>query len=225
MKVIIVHGDHIEESYERITKFINVAKNRGWKIERLSGKDTQNLPEVLSATTLFNDERLFIIEDPAKTPKNQLHWIKEKVKNLPGNLVIFSESEIGKRMLDMLPKADKTEVFKFPKLIYKFLESFYPGNAEACLRILYALKDRHAQEYILAILGNHLRDVYLAKIAPDSLNYPSWRIGKLKRQADKFSEVKLNQVISYLAEADFLSKTSSHSIFDSLDLIIATQLE
>lgn len=225
MKVIIVHGDHIEESYERITKFVDVAKKRGWKIERLSGKDTENLPEILSATTLFNEERLFIVEDIDKTPKKQLKWIKDRAKDLPGNLVIFSEGEMGKRLMGKLPKADKTEVYKYPKLIYKFMESFYPGNAEPCLRLLYAIKDRHAPEYILAILGGHLRDVYITKIDADSLNYPSWRVGKLKKQAEKFDEIKLNQVISSLAEADFLSKTTDQTIFDSLDLIIATQLE
>lgn len=225
MKVIVVHGDHTEKSYERIAKFIDVAKKRGWKIERLSGKDTENLPEVLSSASLFNEQRLFIVEEVAKTPKKQLEWIKTRAKDLSGNLVIFNEGHLADSVLKHLPKPDKTEVFKYPKIIYKFMESFYPGNAETCLKILYSFKERNAAEYILAVLSGHLRDVYIVKLDEKALDYPGWRVSKLKKQAEKYDEIKLKQVIASLSEADFLSKTTTQAVYDSLDLIIATQLE
>jgi DNA polymerase III delta subunit len=225
MKVIIVHGDHIEQSYERLSKFIQVAKKRGWKVERLSGKDTENLPEVMSANTLFNEERLFIVEDVSKTPIKQLEWIKKRSKDLPGTLVFFEEDHLTKAALNKLPKPDKIELYKLPKLIYKFLESFYPRNAKECLRFLASLKNRHAPEYILAVVAGHLRDVYIARLDAKKLNYPSWRTTKLKGQARKFTENTLKKTISSLSEIDFLSKTTPQSIYDSLDLLIATQLE
>lgn len=225
MKVIIVHGDHVEKSYERLTKFIQVAKKRGWNVERLSGKDTENLPEVMSANSLFNEERLFIVEDVSKTPKKQLEWIQKQAKDLPGTLVVFEEGHLTKTTLNKLPKPDKTELYKLPKLIYKLLESFYPGNAKESLRLVASLKDRHAPEYILAIVSGHLRDVYIAKLDAKKLNYPSWRTTKLKGQARKFTQDALDKVVSSLSEIDFMSKTTPQSIYDSLDLLIATQLE
>lgn len=225
MKIILLHGDNLKESYERLSKFISVAKKRGWKVERLSGKETESIPEAISANSLFNEERLFILEDVSKASKKQLDWLKEQSKNLSGNLVVFNEGYLGKRTIGRLPKADKTEVFKHPKLIYKFLESFYPGNQKEALRLLGAIKKKQAPEYVLAVLASHLRDVYIALLDYSLLKYPNWRLGKLKSQAKKYSESKLSQIIKSLSEADFLSKTTDISIFSSLDLVIASQLE
>lgn len=225
MKVILVHGDHIEKSYERLTKFTNVAKKRGWRVERISAANGVSLPEILTSTSLFDEERLFIVENIAKASKKHLEWLKKKAKKLPGNLIIFQEGNLTRGVKKNLPKPDKEEIYEYPKLIYKFLESFYPKNAESCLKLLNSLKDRHAPEYIIAILSFHLRDVLIAKLDAQKLDYQTWRVSKLRKQADLYRVETLNQVITFLSSIDYLSKTTSQSIYDSLDLLIVTQLE
>lgn len=225
MKLIVVHGDHVVESRERLQKFTEVARKRGWEIERIYD-NTKNLKEVLVSNSLFNKDRLVIIENFKLINKGGFDWLKKNTKKIDGNVVIYHEGELSKTALKKIPNPEKVEEFKLPKLIWTFLDSIYPDNAKHALVLLHELIENEPVGFVFALLSSHMRDVYWAKVAPETIPYPSWRVGKLKSQARKFSsEDDIAELIEELAQADIKAKTSQDNLTDSLDFIIASELE
>jgi DNA polymerase III delta subunit len=119
----------------------------------------------------------------------------------------------------------KVEEFRLPKSVFAFLESFVPGGSGRCLKLLHGQLEKEAPEFIFALLGKHVRDLYWVKVAPESLEYPTWRVSKLAKQAKAFSEEKLQKTLNSLAKIDFSAKTSSQDLSSLLDLLIVTQLQ
>ena len=84
---------------------------------------------------------------------------------------------------------------------------------------------KEAPEFILALIAKHFRDLYWTKVGSDGMNYPTWRMGKLRRQSAMFNDNSLKKAISYLAQSDLKAKTGELPLPISLDLFVATQLE
>ena len=224
MKVIVLHGDDIIRSRTRLQKFIETAKKRGWKIERLDEAEF-SISEKLSGRDLFKTESLFIIQDLRKVKKSTLWWIMKKSAELPVTLIIYQEGTLAKSLLLKLPNDSKIEEFKLPRLIFSFLDAFYPGNAKRVALAFSQIIQSQPSEFVVALLGRHLRDLYWVKGDESTLQLPPWRIGKLKAQSERFDEESLRNLISSLAEIDVISKTTETDLAYSLDLLIATELE
>lgn len=226
MKIIILYGDYLTKSYERLSKFVEVAKNRNWEINYLDGGEVLNLPEKLSTPSLFQKEVLYILKDSKKIKKNDLKWLNKNFEKLPGTLVIYEEGSLGKDLITLLPKEAKKEEYKLPRLIFTFLDSFYPGNNKKCLELLHDLIKNEPIEFIFALFSRHLRDLYWVLTEEKSLKYDSWRKDKILKQAKYFKNQKeIANIINFLANADIEAKTSQTNLIDSLDLLIATKLE
>lgn len=223
MKIIILHGDYITKLYARLEKFKEIVKKRGWEILYYDRQITDKLSDLILSQSLFGREKLIIINGFNSLTERDLKWLKQKSKALEGNVVIYNEGQLPITKLSKFTKQDKIEEFKLPRLIFNFLDSFFPGNCANCLKILKKLITDENKEFVLALLGRHLKDLYLTKISAN-LSYPSWRIDKLKRQASNFDLIKLKQIIFLLAEEDVKSKTSQSNLKDSLDFLIATKL-
>lgn len=68
MKIILLHGEDTIKSYERLKKFIDTAKNRSWEVVNVDQSPT-SFEETLSSTSLFGNERFFILRDIKKLVK------------------------------------------------------------------------------------------------------------------------------------------------------------
>lgn len=224
MKIIVLHGEDNLKSYERLQKFIEVAKKRGFEIYRISEKG-KTISEILSVSSLFARERFFILEDTSLFTKKDSDWLLKKRKDLEGTLIIYHDSILSKTFLNSIPKPDKIEEYKLPKLVWSFLESFWPGNAKNVIQILHKVVQNEPIELVFSLLSRHLRDLYWVKVDHKGIPYPSWRVGKLFHQTSKFTAQDLFDIISLLAEADVRSKTSQEKLIDLLDFIIISHLE
>ena len=223
MKIIILHGDYITKLYERLRKFIEVAKKRDWEILYYDSDSKESFSDLILSQSLFGKEKLVVVKGISILTPRDFKWLKQKSASFEGNVVIYNEGRLPIIKLSKFTKQAKIEEFKLPRLIFNFLDSFFPGNCANCLKILKKLITDENKEFVLALLGRHLKDLYLTKISAN-LSYPSWRIGKLKRQASNFDLIKLKQIIFLLAEEDVKSKTSQSNLKDSLDFLIATKL-
>ena len=209
MKIIVLHGDDLQKSYERLKKFIDSAKARGWEI----------LHDKVSATpSLFGTERLTVIRDLEAVDKKLL-------AKATGTLVIYKEGAIGKNFLKILPKDSKIEEFKLPKLIWNFLENIQPGKSEKIIRDFHKIIDKEPPEFVFSLIAKQFRDLYWVKIDPKSIPYPSWRVARLKNQSVHFSINLLKRLIGLLADIDINVKTGKAELTSSLDLFILKQLE
>jgi hypothetical protein len=212
MKIIVLHGDDTAKSYERLMKFVEAAKKRGWEIV------TDEFPNTPS---LFGTDRLIIYRDFSLLTKRDII----NFDKFDGTLVIYHDGVLPQTFLKLMPKDFKMEKFDLPKLLFTFLESFYPGNSLRCLKMLHNLAEFQAVELIFFMLARHLRDLYWVSVDTKSVQFPAWRMSKLKSQAEKFGEEKLKQVISKLSDIDIAVKTSKGDLLTELDLLIVKQLE
>ncbi len=239
MNIFVLHGDHTVNSYSRLQEIIKKSKRKGWEIERISGEESLSLPERLTASRLFGGKVLFVIENFGKITSEDFKWLKRENNKLEGFLIIYSRNSIGKKSLSSLPKGYKEEEFSLPKLIWKFLDSVNPKNAKGSISLLHEAVESEPPEFVFALLASRIRDLYWVLLDEKSLPagppagrtgkagppYPDWRVGKLKKQAEKFKKEELKQLIHELAEIDIKVKTSKANLIDALDLLIVTHLE
>jgi len=220
MNITIIHGDHTTKSYEHYSQLLDKAKEKSFETVRIGS----SVAETLKSSSLFREKRLFVIEEAKKLSKSDLSWIKKYSKTLDGSLLVYSTGSLGKLITNNFPNA-KIDEFSIPKLIFKFTDSFYPGNTSKCLTMLHEIVENEPVEFLFAVLAKHVRDLYWVGVSDSTMHYPSWRISKLKNQATKFTEEKLAIMIQKLAEADILAKTSKTPLVSSLDMIIIKELE
>lgn len=224
MKIIVLHGEDSEKSYDRLKKFIDTAKTRSWEVTRLD-EPLSNLQETLRSTSLFGGERFFILTDIKKLGKKELMWLNKEYLNLAGTFIIYHPDTLNVTFLKSLPQEAKIEEYKLPKMIWMFLEHIHPGNAVHVLQEFHKIIESDAPEFIFSLIGRQMRDLYWVKTDPNSTGFPSWKTGKLKSQADRFTKDQLILVISELSRVDVEVKTGKAEIVSSIDLLIAKQLE
>lgn len=212
MKIIVLHGDDSEKSYERLMKFVETAKKRSWEIV---------YDEFPNTPSLFGTDRLIIYRDFALLTKQDI----KNFDRFDGTLVVYHSGILPQTFLKLMPKDFKMERFELPKILFTFLEAFYPGNSDMSLKLLHNLTNTSAIELTFFMLARYLKDLYFVSIDPTTSLYPAWRLSKLKFQAEKFGTERLKQIISDLSNIDMEVKTSKTDLLTSLDLLIVKQLE
>jgi|WetSurSiteA1Bulk_404760.scaffolds.fasta_scaffold08722_4 DNA polymerase III delta subunit len=225
MNVFLIHGDYVSKSHDRLLKYIEKAKEKKWDIEYF-GKDlNKNLAELLSSQNLFGNEKLVVCESFREIKPVDLKWLNKNGGNLNGNLLIYADTILNDGDVKNIPFLKKTEEYKLPKVIFDFMSSFYPGNSLNCLKYLKAVTETEPPEFVFSLLSKQLRDLYWVKVNASNIPYPSWRVEKLERQANRFTIAELKQTINQFSHMDIKAKTSDDSIMNLLDLFIATKLE
>ena len=205
MKVIILHGDYLTKSYTRLTKFIEIAKSRGWEI----------VEDVIETTpSLFDHERLFVFRGYQKLSKDDI----KNLSKFPGTLVIYQEGVIPALFLKNLPKDTKIERYDLPKLIWNFLDN--PN-----VKMLHQVIKHEPVEFVFAILAKRFRDLYRVATDPKTLPYQDWQISRLKKQASQYSTRRVGCFIKELAQIDIDAKTSKVDLLPALDFFLITRLK
>lgn len=225
MKVLVISGDDLTKSWERLKRIIEVAKGRDWEITRIGAEQNFSVSEILSSSNLFAKQRLFVIEDGKKLTKKELEWLKKNLVKFDGNLAIYFADFVPAGIKSSLSKDTKFEEFKLPKIIFKFLDGIFPGNSKSTIILFHKLLASEPPELIFNLIAKRLKELYWVKCAPESLDYPSWRKNILKSQASKFKEKKLESLIAELSEADVRAKSGDANIATLLDLILLSKLE
>lgn len=212
MKIIVLHGEDSLKSYERLMKFVETAKKRGWDIIYDAFPNTPSL---------FGTERLIIYRDFTLLTKNDI----KNLDRFDGTLVVYHSGDLPQTFLKLMPQDFKMEKFELPKILFTFLESFYPGSSIRAIKLLHDLTKTQVIELTFYMLSRHLKDLYWVSIDTKTNQYPEWRLSKLKSQSEKFKEDKLKQIIEALADIDIAVKTSKADLLTELDLLIVKHLE
>ena len=224
MNITVIHGDNSLASYEQLQKLIESAKNKGFFITKITEKD-EKIAEILSKQDLFNEKRLIVVNDWDNLKLTDIKWINDHKKNYDIALIIYKNKTISKTFLNKIEKIDKVELFDVPKIIWSFMESFYPKNTTNCLKFLNEIIKKNAVEFVFAMLARHLRDVYWATLPGSEKEFQSWRFSKLKFQAKKMGNEKVKEILRIMGEIDIKVKTTNSNLKDELDLLIITQLK
>lgn len=225
MKILVLHGEHTLNCYQRLQEIILKSKKNEWEIERISNSATLSLSEKLSAGKLFQKNALYVIEDLDKVPKKDLNWLKKKNESLEGFLVILIKRKALKSQLDSLPANYQIEEFQLTRYLWKLLDSIAFRNSKEAIKLLHIVLKAEPVEFVFSLIAKQVRDLYWVTIDDSSLPYPNWRVGKLKKQASKFTKEQLKNIIHELAELDIKAKTSKANLADSLDFLFVSRLE
>lgn len=222
MNIYLIHGVNNTASYIRLQEYIEKARKKGFEIINID-KDDTNILNLIRSNSLFNHKRLLVIRRYSVINKEVLEYINNTKDD--NDIVIYFDSTIPISFIKNLPKLTRNEIFTPSKYIWKFIDSFYPGNVKNCLYYFHESLKTDSVELIFSILVGHLRDIFLVLYTKNSLQYPLWRIQKLKRAGDIFGKFKIKNVINGLADIDIKVKTSSHDLREELDLFITRKLE
>jgi DNA polymerase III delta subunit len=225
MKITVIHGDNSSAIFNFLVNTLEEAKKKGVLIEKIYEDSPMGLAEILSGKDLFNQESLYLLEEPEKVTSGELKWISKNAENLQGNLIIYADSKLPLSFLNKLPERSLLKEFKLPKALYVFLESFLPRNSGGCIRLLHELLGSEPPEFVFAVFSRHIRDLYWVSVSPQTLDYPSWRLARLKSQAKAFEAQKLKKAINQLARIDYSAKTGATELAASLDLLIVSLLQ
>src|SRR3989344_1350484 len=212
MKVFVVNGDNEVASRKRLAVLIAQAREKGIDIQKISLDASSSISDVALNRGLFG-ESVLLIDNAGRLKKKELEMLLSRRE---GNIILFQSGFISKTLISALPDTASLEEFKLPNLIYKFLDSFYPGNVKNALNLFHQIASSQPEELILHLLSRFLRDLYLLKIDGVFLGYPEWRMLKLESQSEKFTQKKLSRLINKLAEIDVSVKTSKESLVSSL---------
>jgi DNA polymerase III delta subunit len=224
MEIIILQGENNLALKERLSKFVNEAKKRNWSIIRIE-KEERVLDKIL-LSGLYDKGNLFIVEDYKSISKSDLKYLKEKMAKIDGVLVICSQGgNIPSSILKNFPKIKKIENFDYPKIVFQFLDSLYPSNSKNAILLFHQMLEREPEELIFHLISSRLKDLYWVKIDPSTLPYPSWQVEKLERQASRFTQDNLRQLIEELALLDIEAKRSSLGLIYYLDLLLVKHLK
>src|SRR4029079_9436574 len=200
------------------------AKKRSWDIVHYMDK-SQNLQTIVRSEDLFGNEKLVIVDSFDLLSKKDLEWMKEHADTFAGNLVIHHTKLLPRTKIKSIPGLTKVEEFTYPVILWKMIDSFYPGNAKNFLTLMHQVIEKEAPELVFGLLAKQVRDLYWVLVDPYNCPIPDWKIAKLQSVAKKFSEEKLEKIIEELAEIDIQSKTSDSELKDLLDLMVVRELQ
>lgn len=224
MKIVVVSGEDTAKSRSRFVQIVAGVKAKSWEVVPIKLQDDTALAEKLTGTSMFPGEVLYAIDGVKKLTATQLKWLKENLDKYDGSLLIYSDGALPVTIKNALPKSAKFENFEVPKIIFAFLEAFYPGNMKRVLELFEELLKENPVEVLVVMITRQLRDLYWVLDGGKGLTYPPWRMGKLKAQAAKFTKEGLRDTISALAELDIKSKTSDVDAKALLEMLIIEKL-
>lgn len=222
MKQLVIHGDDIEKSRKRLQKFIDVAHTRKWDVVKISGK-SDNIADAISANNLFDTPRLIVVEEAQTISKEVSKWFIENEKKYDDTICFFATKTLTPTQLKVFRGA-KVELFETPNLVWMFLDSLQPQNAQSSINLLHQIIQTEAPEFVFAMIARHLRDMYHVLCDKETFVGPDWRKRKLMSQASQFGEESLKTMMQELSEIDVRTKTSDSSLTDELDFLFMKYL-
>lgn len=220
-----LHGDDITQS----RNFLNTLrqKNSGETII-LDGKtvNTGDLIQAIEPQSLFSGNKIVIVENVSA--KKSVKEVKEILSYLSKlqtdvDIILWEAKEIGQPILKQIIDSFTVKSFKSPKIMFKFLESVKPDNKSDFLELLTSLRKNSSNEFLFLMMARQLRLLIQFKSGA-LVNMPSWIQGKLKSQADKFSDKQLFDIYRKLLMIDIAQKTGNtpFTLAEDLDIMLAT---
>lgn len=211
MNLIILHGDDYVKSKIRLNAFIDEAKKRKWRIDKINLKNKGDFMVSINKNPLFIEKTLKIYDNINLLNETDYKWMKENYEN-EEILIFYSKNKISQSNLKKIPEFAKIEEFDPPKIIFNFLFSLYPGNSKNALKLISELSIQKSWEFIFFMISKHFRDLFWVIKEPSKIPYPSWKVFKLEQQASKFRKQELINIIAKLSEIDVSVKSTSTTL-------------
>ncbi|MCL5676181.1 MAG: hypothetical protein M1120_03585 [Patescibacteria group bacterium] len=219
--ITVVHGSNQVLTRNSLNSF----RQKYQEVLILNGKNlTKNDLELgLKSQSLFGQDKLLIIENYFQGKKNREEVVKY-LNSLPETQEIVFWEDRESKIADLKklnPKNSRILQFNFPTVIFKFLDSLYPGNHKVSYVLFESCLEQNEAEMIFFMTVKLFRNLLLTKNVNDKKeqNFPddylkisSWQKQKLFVQAKLFETKDLILLYNKLLNLDYEIKTGESGI-------------
>lgn len=207
--IYLFHGDDQSASrnnlHEIKKKYLDIRELNGEKITPM------DLESTLGTESLFGNETILIENLFSRLRSKDKEACIDLLKNYQGarDILIWEKKALTKVTTAKLHKDWVIKESKPPALLFNFLDSMTPHNAELALKLYHELLTmNHEPGFIFIMLSRHISTLIQAKTATN-LKLPPWQIGKLKSQAAGWEISKILFFYDELYKIDKKIKTGT----------------
>lgn len=198
---LLIHGENTVLSRHLLTT--KIASHKSKDIIRFQTKiiDDTQLIQAFESDSLFNSDRLIVIENPTKkatslylslNPKSSTSIIIWFSKTLsPTQLKVFSQHQI--------------EHFKISPRIFQFLDSIKPRNQAVFLPLFSQCCQTDSVEFVFIMLIRHLQE--LIKATNSNYKIAPWKLKKMVMQINSWSQTRIFSFHQALYDLDYRQKS------------------
>lgn len=210
--ITIFHGDDIASSRKSYTSKRDENPNQ----VTLTGEDINidQLTQSLQGDGLFFEKKYVFIEE-LFSKKRQGRELDLLIDYLNAHhermhIYIWEGKELQKSLISKFSKIE-LKVFKFPQLIFSFLDSIKPGFGKNLVRLFNNTRAKVEDEIVLHMLIRQFRLLLAVNESEGTIDEISrlapWQASKLSHQSDMFSKERLKELYSILFNLDTGNKT------------------
>lgn len=212
--IILLHGDHIEQSRQELTTLKQQAK--GKEVRTLEGRtlDAPTLTQALESTSLFGGHTLVIIENLIRynTKKTKLldqlaHIISSNAKTV--DILIWEDKVLSDAQIKRFGKDIQTRLFKTPVVLFQFLDGLKPLSATNSLLVFEKAIEKDAAELLFTMIVRRFRQLITVKDGGTPEGISPWQLDKLTSQAKLFTMEKLASMYEKLLTIEYSIKSGS----------------
>lgn len=201
----LIHGENILAAQSFIDQM--KAKYTHDKIEAYNEYKnySSQIRMIFNSNSLFSQEKLILIFNN-KFENSIIADAKNLDKNF--NLIIWIKKQLTYSQLSKIDHTWKIYNFKPEPLIFKFLESIYPGNFKQALLYYKQLINTNFEfSFLFQMLVKHFRNLLLIKSNyPKITNLSDWQITKINQQNTKFNRKTLLSAYRLFCKFDYQHK-------------------
>jgi len=220
------YGENVIESRKALYNLLTVLNKSKCKVIYVDHKafNEQILKNTLLNPSFFSEPQILLVESFSSFGTAQKKHLIEILLRFSGEIVFWEEknappsSAIKKNFPGL-----SVRYFPQPKVLYKFLEAIAPKSQNNFLIYFDKLTREQPIDLVFYLLKQHIRNLVLYKYDPDMFKaYPSWRLNKIRFQAEQFNGSSLLSFYSELVELEFLNKSGKLPI--ELEIALVNKL-
>lgn len=210
----LLHGDHLEISRRRLNE-LKVAVS-GRELRQLDGRilDETALVQAVTSDSLFSGQITVIIENLFGRLGRKTKLIEKLAQTIVSasgqtDIIIWEDREVGTTVVKNLGPKAKIEVFKFPVVIFQFLDSLKPGGFKQSLDLFTQVLESDPPELVFVMLVKRVRQLVMLADGVKPADLQSWQAGRLTTQARAFNIEKLLALHKGLLSLEYKYKTGA----------------
>ncbi len=243
----ILTGEDAVSSRKKLSELLLGCLN----VVRLDGKKATiaEIDTAFVSNSMFSEKKTIVIEGFTKIKSERfIEILKQFQDDSNTDVILWDEASLPAKIRNSLKSAESFS-FEFPKVYFQFMDSLSPSGQEALslrpetlrvvdraggpksLELLREVLKTYEAEQILYSIIKRLRQLMVLK----SENYfefsefakmQDWQLGKLKSQANKWSEAQLKTAFIEYAALDERIKTGglTMDLSSHLDILLLSDL-
>ena len=223
----IIHGDDTSSS----RNYYLSERQKAAEKKIVDGNTTTltDLMQIFSGNGLFGDQETIFIEElvsKRKSTKDIEELVSFVTSQTDATVFVWESKLLTPKQVGLFGKAVIKE-FKIPTVIFAFLDTLKPGNAQQMIKFYHDVLQQEDAMYILVMLLRQTR-ILLALSDPaentisEVTRMSPWQKSKMQKQAKLFTQKKLLHMHEQLFQLEYGQKTGNltSSLSDSIDFFL-----